>query len=90
VEQHTIDRRVSIAAGSDHALRVFDAVQEAAEDDHYSAKVDSTLKLLRATRADGRAALERCRRLAEHGDELSSRAASLLEGLLRMDEFWAD
>jgi hypothetical protein len=74
----------------DRALRVFDAVQEAAEDDRYSAKVESTLKMTGATTADALEALEHCRALADGGDELSGRAAALLERLLAFDGIWSD
>ena len=74
----------------DRALRVFDAVQEAAEDNRYSVKVDRTLKMTGATTADAVEALAHCRELAARGDELSGRAAALLERLLSVDGIWSD
>jgi hypothetical protein len=75
---------------SDPARQIFAAVQEAAEDTRLSHRVDGILRAASATRADGRAALDRCRQLAaaDPADPYTRRAAALLEALLRLDDYW--
>jgi hypothetical protein len=80
----------------DAALRVFHAVEQAAESGDVDVEeLAGVIRRLDASPADGRAALQRWRQLVadstagREGDEMGERACAVLEQLLALD-VWRD